>query len=95
MDTAAAAGIDQFVTNQHEVMGVWTNGNTAKATFKIGKDSIYYVDELKSFKYELTADSIKIHYADFNYAAKIRFIKDTLVMQSQDEGDAKYWRFKK
>lgn len=79
---------------ESKILGIWTDGSTENATFDIRKDSIYYVDQFKAYSYSLKEDSIKIHYSDFNYAAKIHFLKDTLVMDSKDYGVTKYWKFK-
>ncbi|QHS55776.1 hypothetical protein GWR56_09600 [Mucilaginibacter sp. 14171R-50] len=79
------------------IMGTWTNGSTENASFDIGRDSIYYVEYFKSFKYELNKNVITIHYPDsFNYTGKIRFVNDTMIMRSIEKTDApsKFWKFK-
>ncbi|HVW95201.1 MAG TPA: hypothetical protein VHA56_04495 [Mucilaginibacter sp.] len=78
-----------------KAIGVWTNGNSANATFEIKEDSIYYVDQFKSYKYLISKDSIHIYYPDYIYGARFYFRKDTLIMDSQDDGVSKFHRFKK
>lgn len=80
-------------TSKEKILGAWTGGEYDNATFDIRQDSMYNVEHLESYKYTLNKDSIKIYYPDFVYSAKIYFIKDTLVMSSED-GEAKYWKFK-
>jgi hypothetical protein len=80
--------------DKNKILGIWTNGTDDNSTFKINKDSIYYTDEFKSYKYLLMKDSIKIFYDDLTYSAKIHFVKDTLMMDSKDDGISKYWKFK-
>jgi hypothetical protein len=75
-----------------KMLGPWTSEGYNNAVFDIRKDSIYYIEDFASYKYDLTQDSIKIDYPDGAYSAKIYFIKDTLVMRSED-GEAKYWKF--
>ncbi|WP_207420062.1 hypothetical protein [Desertivirga brevis] len=76
-----------------KVQGIWTNGTSENATFAIRKDSIFYVDQLTSFKYRISGDSIQIYYPDFLYSGKIKFRKDTLILSSEYE-DTRFWRFK-
>jgi len=87
--------VNESNIDNKKITGIWTDGNSENATFDIRKDSIYYVEQFKSYKYSLTNDSIKIHYPDFTYSAKIYFLKDTLVMDSKEDGIAKFWKFKK
>lgn len=81
-------------TDREKIMGIWTNSSTQNAVFDIRKDSIYYVEKFESYKYVLKQDSIQIYYPDFVYTAKLYFIKDTLTMDSKDDGIAKFWKFK-
>lgn len=76
-----------------KLRGIWTDGSSENATFDIGKDSIYYVDQFASFKYALTGDTIKIKYPEWTFVGHINFLKDTLVIKSED-GLTKYWKFK-
>lgn len=40
-----------------DITGIWTSGQSENATFRIDKDSIFYVDALQSFKYLIVGDS--------------------------------------
>ena len=75
-------------------MGIWTNGSTLNATFKIETKSIYYVDDFKDYKYNLINDTIEINYPDYTYRAEVILRNDTLIMNSKEYNQAKYWRFK-
>ena len=77
-----------------KILGVWTDGSTENATFDIGKDTIFYVDQLEGYKYFINKDSIRINYSDWTYTGKIRIEQDTLILSSED-GISKYWKFKK
>ena len=67
-------------------MGVWTDGVGLNATFVISSDSIEYVDVEGNnlFMYQLIQDSIVIHYEDFEFKAKIKTGKDTLILEDDD-----------
>lgn len=71
-------------------MGIWTNGSTLNATFKIEKKSIYYVDDFKDYNYNLINDTIKINYPDYTYRAEVILRNDTLIMNSKEYNQAKY-----
>ena len=77
-----------------KIMGIWTDGSTENATFEINSKSFYYVDDFKDYSYELNKDTIQINYADHVYRAKILLRNDTLIMNSKEYKQAKYWRFK-
>ncbi len=93
--TKASPKIDEqsSIFFKDKIIGIWTGGESPNATFEINKDSIYYVDHFKSYKYTLKNDSIKIFYDDYDYSAKIYFLKDTLVMNSPEYDIAKFWKF--
>jgi biotin-(acetyl-CoA carboxylase) ligase len=78
--------------NKNSVLGAWTDGSTENATFDIQQDSIFYVDQFTAYKYSLEGDSITITYPDWVFSGKVSFIKDTLVITSED-GPTKYWKF--
>ena len=79
--------------NKDRLLGIWTDGSTENATFNIQRDSIFYVDQLIAYKYNVKEDTITINYADWAFKGKASFIKDTLVIASED-GQTKYWKFK-
>jgi hypothetical protein len=76
-----------------KLKGIWTDGSSENATFSITSDSIVYVDQFTSYKYELYADTIQIEYPEMVYIGKIYFSKDTFVLESKGE-IVKYWKFK-
>lgn len=88
------ANTDPVSNNQ--ILGIWTDGQTNgdNAVFKIRKDSIYYVDHFKSYPYQIKGDSLSIKYPDYDYKARVSWLKDTLVFTSAEDGVVKYWRFK-
>jgi hypothetical protein len=79
---------------QNMILGIWTNGSTENATFEIKSKSIYYVDDFQDYSYKLKNDTIEIRYPDYIYRAEILFKNDTLIMNSKEYSQAKYWRFK-
>ncbi|HEV8506054.1 MAG TPA: hypothetical protein VGQ53_11660 [Chitinophagaceae bacterium] len=81
------------IDNSNKIRGIWTDGSSENATFEIRKDSIYYVDELSSYKYSLVGNSIKIKYPDWTFTGQISFVKDTLIINSK-YGKVRYWKFK-
>jgi len=80
-------------TPDKKLVGIWTDGSSENASFEIKNDSIQYLDPFEEYKYERYGDSIIIYYSDFTYKGKISFVKDTLVMKSDEE--SKFWRFEK
>lgn len=58
--------------------GAWTVSGDPNATVLIRKDSIYYVDWGKSFRYRASTDSMTIYFDDFIYKASYRIDHDTL-----------------
>jgi WD40 repeat protein len=78
--------------NRNSVLGTWTDGSTENATFDMQRDSIFYVDQFTAYKYNLEGNSITINYPDSVFSGKVSFIKDTLVITSED-GTTKFWKF--
>jgi hypothetical protein len=77
-----------------KILGIWTDGTTDNAAFEIRKDSIFYVDQLLTFKYSIDKDSIQINYNDWVFKSKIFIQKDTLFLSSEFD-TSKYWHFNK
>ncbi|MBV9986345.1 MAG: hypothetical protein JO301_01590 [Chitinophagaceae bacterium] len=77
-----------------KVLGIWTTEGAENAVFDIRTDSIYYVDQFVSYKYELTDSVITINYPDGTFRGIIRFKKDTMLINGE-AGEMKYWKFKK
>ncbi|NNV55172.1 hypothetical protein [Limnovirga soli] len=86
--------IDPIKQANNKLLGIWSDGSSENATFIIKSDSVYYVDQFKSYKYVLNDDSIKIIYPDWIYAAKVIFKNDTLILESED-GTSEFLKFKK
>ena len=80
-------------THTNPWMGIWTDGGSENATFQIHEDSIYYVDHLDSYKYEIKKDSIHIFYPDYKYSALISFNGDTMIFKDV-ESENKYYPFR-
>jgi hypothetical protein len=76
-----------------KLLGSWTDGNTENAVFEVKQDSIYYMEQFKSYKYSLNRDSISIVYDDFTFEGQIQFINDTLIMIADEWEPQKFWRF--
>jgi hypothetical protein len=74
--------------------GLWTDGTTDAATFDIKDKTIYYIDEGGDYKYSVNGDIITIKYPDYTYKAKLSFQLDTLIMNSAEYGETKFWKFK-
>ncbi|MBS1664785.1 MAG: hypothetical protein JST68_27310 [Bacteroidetes bacterium] len=75
------------------MLGTWAAIGEPNATFVITKDSIFYPDHNKTYKYVLSHDSMHIQFDDYDgdYLVKMRG-KDTLVLM---EGEPNvYYRFK-
>ena len=79
--------------NKNMIKGIWTNGSSENATFEIKSKSIYYVDDFKDYNYDLKNDTIEIEYPDYIYRAEVLLRNDTLIMNSKEYSQAKYWRF--
>jgi hypothetical protein len=77
-----------------QLLGAWTDGSTENATFDIGKDSIFYLDEMRSFPYSLKGDSLTIDYPDMSFQGTATFLGDTLILRDPEFGTTKYTRFK-
>jgi len=71
-------------------IGTWTDGNSENATFQIHPDSIYYVDHLDSYKYEMKNDSIKIYYPEYIYSAFVYFRGDTMIFKDTEDENIYY-----
>jgi hypothetical protein len=76
------------------LLGAWTDGSSENVTFNIGKDSIFYLDEMTSFPYTLKNDSLTIVYPDMSFQGTAQFAGDTLILSDPEFGTTKYTRFK-
>jgi hypothetical protein len=65
--------------------GIWALQGEPNASFEIGIDSIYYVDQFKSFPYKIYKDSMKITYDSYELAFRFKMIgNDTLVFEGHE-----------
>jgi len=79
---------------RNKMQGLWADVHQADlAVFHIKPDSVYYVDDSRSYKYELRKDSIFIFYPDWTYTGKVSVLKDTMTITS-DGTDSRYTRLK-
>ena len=84
----------QTTIEHSPLLGAWTDGSTENATFDIGKDSIFYLDEMVFYSYTLKGDSLTIKYPDMSYQGIAQFSGDTLTLRDPEFGTTKYTRFK-
>jgi hypothetical protein len=81
-------------TLKRMLRGAWTDGSLEAATFDIETDKIIYIDQGASYRYSLSGDMLTITYPDYFYTAKVSVQGDTLIMDSKEYGQSKFWRFK-
>jgi len=83
------------VDNSTLLLGVWGASGEGNASFYIRKDSIYYEDDNRYYKYAIKVDSIKIFYDEAAESFCYKFSgDDTLTLTGQD-GPFKFYRRKK
>ena len=82
-------------SDRSRLYGAWTDGSTENATFDIGKDSIFYLDQMMAFPYRLKGDSLTIVYPDMSFQGTAKLSGDTLILSDPGFGTTKYTRFKK
>jgi len=67
--------------DKKQLLGVWLTKADLVQDFEIRKDSIYYIDQEKSYKYVLTkADTLIIYFDGFINKSKVIIRKDTLIL---------------
>ena len=79
--------------NPNQLKGIWTDGSTENASFEIQKDSIYYLDNNRSYRYFLLYDTLKILYEDYTFVSTIKVSDDSLYIINGN-GETRFWRFK-
>jgi len=84
-----------MLVEQSALFGAWTDGSTENAIFDIGKDSIFYVDQLEAFPYTLKGDSLTILFPGMRFVSQARISGDTLVLTDTVSGEAKFTRYKR
>lgn len=88
-----AIGNPTVSMEKNRLLGIWTDGSTENATFAIGTDSIFYVDQMTSFPYTLKGDSLTIVFPDMSFHGNAKFCGDTLVLSDPEFSTTKYTRF--
>ena len=83
------------IITKEQLMGTWAGENSENASFSIGKDSIYYIDQMDSYPYTLIKDSLTIIYPDMSFEGIAYLAGDTLVLSDPEFGISRYTRFKK
>jgi hypothetical protein len=81
------------IRKTNSIKGIWTDGSSENATFQINEKTIYYVDELKEYKYSFKNNTLKIFFQDYTFIGVVSFKKDTLIINSNGIS-RKYWKFK-
>lgn len=71
--------------DKDKLIGVWGPSINENASFRIQKDSIYYPEYFKSFKYTTTMDSIFIHYDGWIFKGVFYFMNDSLVLKTKNK----------
>jgi hypothetical protein len=82
------------IITKEQLMGIWAGENSENASFSIGKDSIYYPDQMDSYPYTLIKDSLTIIYPDMSFEGIAYLAGDTLVLSDPEFGISRYTRLK-
>ena len=68
------------------LFGVWFTERGDNAIFNISADSIYYVDNLRSYKYEIRADTLKINFDGWiSKSLIVKLTTDSLILMDFDD----------
>ncbi len=84
-----------ILITKEQIIGTWTDGETATPTFEIGLDSMYYYDAMETYPYQLTGDTIKIFFAEETLNGKVWLDNDTLIISDPAFSTSKYYRVKR
>jgi hypothetical protein len=73
------------------LLGAWFVEMDSNAAFSIFPDSIYYVDNLRSYAYEITADTIKVNFDGWvSKSFILKATKDSLVLMDVEDRSITY-----
>ncbi|CAN5351728.1 hypothetical protein BH09BAC3_BH09BAC3_08930 [soil metagenome] len=76
------------------ILGIWTDGSTENASFRIQKDSVFDVEHFTTTKYIQKEDSVLFYYQEGIYPTKVyKTHNDTLIYEVRGS-KTKYWKFK-
>lgn len=79
--------------DQNKVIGIWKIHGEENSTFQIYKDSIYYTDKGKKYKYKIVKDSFYIYYDGWIDKSKFKIIGNKLIFDGEIGKDT-FERFK-
>jgi hypothetical protein len=82
-------------TSHQKLLGAWAAIGSENATMLISKDSIYYIDSDKSFRYTLQGDTISIAYDDWTYSGVISKLKNDSLIIADESSESIFIRFNK
>lgn len=74
------------------LQGIWWDGESINATFKIEGDRIYWVEYMEEYPYELREDSIFFNLSGIDYAAQIVMDQADTMTWNTEYGAATYSR---
>jgi hypothetical protein len=75
------------------LIGVWGPSISENASFRIQRDSIYYLEHFKSYKYATRKDSIYIRYDGWTFKGIFFFRNDSLILRANGK-ESKFVRIK-
>ena len=85
-----------LVLTNKDIMGVWKENydDGPNATMAIYKDSLFNVEHMESYGYQLSGDTLTIDFGDWKSVSIVtKAVKDTLILVSEN-GETVYKTFK-
>lgn len=79
---------------QSKILGIWKEVGAENATFEIKLNIIYYFEHDASYKYTLKGNVMAIKFPGYIFTGKVSFVKETMIISSQEFGVSKYKRMK-
>ena len=79
--------------SNNALLGIWRFELDDNPTFKIEKDSIYYIDQDETYSYKTSKDSIFIFYKDWIYKGVYKIYKGKLII-TDDSNISSYIKWK-
>jgi hypothetical protein len=71
--------------------GTWFRDKESNAVFDVSSDSVYYVDNLKSYKYEISSDTLLIDLDGWTSKSLIlKLTRDSLTLMDLDDHSVTY-----
>lgn len=53
-----------------QLIGLWADGTNENATFNVERDSIFYIEQLTSYKYRVDDNIITIAYSNYTFTGR-------------------------